>query len=147
MSTLELLNQNDGKVTMAFYERLAARGILGEIGVALLRAQKRSMRAKQYRSGKWKREAYSVKTWSIGELCKRLSVFGTVMDIVWGWKEDPAVKFEEESSWVLYVDLPDYGQVSFHSRVRGAGPDYAGEWDGEKASETRIARFCDSILA
>jgi len=43
------------------------------------------------------------------------------------------------------VDLPE-GQVSFHSLARYAGPDYAGDWDGQRKSEERILRFCDQVF-
>lgn len=55
----------------------------------------------------------------------------------WGWKPDPT---QRHAKFVLSVDLPN-GQVSFHSPVRHVGPDYEGEWDGE-----RIIEFCESVL-
>lgn len=36
-------------------------------------------------------------------------------------------------------------QVSFHSAVRLQGPDYAGDWDGKRASAERIVRYCDAV--
>lgn len=60
----------------------------------------------------------------------------------WGWGRDPAQPFAKH---VLYVDLP-LGQVSFHSESRYVGPDYGGEWDGDRASEGRVVQFCDVVM-
>lgn len=121
-----IFEQNDGKVTAAYYESLAGCGLLGRIAVALFRAQKRSARAKDYRPGKYRRAAYDVKAWSMQELCKMLLRDGAapLHGITWGWKEDPDVLFGERPSRVLYVDLPGIGQCSFHSPVRYEGEVY-----------------------
>ncbi len=42
--------------------------------------------------------------------------------------------------------LPD-GQVSFHSTERYDGPEYEGDWDGQRQSEERILAFADGVLA
>jgi len=146
MTAAQVFSQNDGQVTKAYYAELASRGTLGEIAVALFRCQKRSSRAKDYRRGKWRRAAYDVKQWSLGELCRLLSIHGESLGFVWGWKEDPAVVFGERASQVLYVDLPGFGQCSFHSPDRGEGPRYGGDWDGQHASKERIAAFCDAVM-
>jgi hypothetical protein len=65
MNAAEVLGQNDGDVTKAYYADLASRGPIGRVAVALLRSQKRSARAKVYRRGKWRRAAYDVKQWGI----------------------------------------------------------------------------------
>lgn len=141
-----VMNQNDGEVTKAYYAKLGAAGPLGQIAVALFRAQKRSSRAKDYRRGKWRRAAYDVKSWSIGELCRLLRDHGKNFGIAYGWKQDAATLFGDEPSWVLYVDLPGHGQVSFHNPDRGAGPEYDGDWDGAKgASQGRVVAFCDDV--
>lgn len=47
---------------------------------------------------------------------------------------------------VLYVEIPT-GQVSFHSPVRGAGPNYTKPWDGIKmVGPERISRFINAIM-
>ena len=51
------------------------------------------------------------------------------------------------NKWVLYVDLPNIGQVSFHSPERLAGPDYDGEWDGARLSAERIIRFSQMVYS
>jgi len=140
----DILNQNNGDVTKDYYAKLNALGVEGQIAVAVFRAQKRSSRAKDYRRGKYRRAAYDVKSWSMGELCRLLTEHGEALGIRYGWKKDPAVVFGEDPSWVLYIDLW-CGQVSFHSPQRMAGPDYPGEWCGEHASAERICKFCDRV--
>jgi hypothetical protein len=141
MNAREVLFQNDGDVTKLYYAELSTSGPYGELAVALFRAQKRSSRAKDYRRGKWRRAAYDVKSWSMGEVCRILKQLGAFN---WGWKQDPQTVFGEEPSWVLYVDLPQ-GQVSFHSPSRLSGPDYLGDWDGQRMSADRICTFCDYV--
>lgn len=140
MKAHDVFYQNDGDVTKNYYSELSKRKPLGEIAVALFRAQKRSKRAKDYRRGKWKRAAYDVKNWSIGELCRLL----LQTNINWGWKRDPKTPGYE---WVLYVELPEgYGQCSFHNPQRGLGPDFNSDWDGQHLSTDRIIAFCDYVF-
>ena len=143
MTASEVFHQNDGKVTKAFYVRLDALGPLGKIATALFRCQKRSSIAKKYRGGRYRRAAYDVKNWSLGELCKLLAAHGEDLGIVWGWREDPHQEYHNQ---VLYVETSQ-GQCSFHSAERLEGPDYPGDWDGKHASEDRIIRFADEVLA
>lgn len=143
----DVMNQNDGDLTKRYYAELTSRGPLGEIAVALFRAQKRSSRAKDYRKGKFREEAYRVKTWSMSEISRLLSQHGEQLGFIYGWKEDPKTVFGERSSYVLYVDIPGHGQVSFHNPDRGTGPDYAGEWDGVAGvAPIRIAALCDEVM-
>jgi len=140
MKAYDVFYQNDGEVTKKYYADLSWKKPLGPIAVALFRAQKRSKRAKDYRRGKWKRAAYDVKNWSIGELCRLL----LQTNFNWGWKRDPKTPGYE---WVLYVELPEgYGQCSFHNPQRGLGPDYSGDWDGQRLSAERIIAFCDWVF-
>ena len=139
-----VFDQNDGEVTKRYYAKLNACGVMGQIAVALFRAQKRSTAAKKYRGRRFKSAAYDVKSWSLSELVKILSG-NPDAGINFGWKPDPSVPFGDEPSYVLYVDTP-MGQVSFHSPNRGDGPDYAGEWDGQHASQVRIIAFCDAVF-
>ena len=141
LHSLEVFKQNDGEVTKAFYGEMNALGPMGQIAVALFRAQKRSSAAKQYRRGRFKHAAYDVKNWSISELCKLLTEHAGQCGIRWGWKQDPNTPGFE---WVLYVDLPT-GQASFHSAVRGTGLEYAGEWDGKHTSADAIIGFCEKV--
>lgn len=167
-----IFEQRDGEVTKAYYAVLCACGVMGELAVALFRAQKTSERAKSYRRSSSRRASYEVKNWSLGEVCRILSKMadcddcqgtgnfyrndvdgdflpcdtcqgkGTQQTLRWGWKHDPKTPGYE---WVLYVDLPS-GQVSFHSAIRLSGPDYHGEYDGQKLSRQRILAFCDAVL-
>ncbi len=145
MKALEVFNQQDGEVTKAFYAELNCSGPAGKLATALFRAQKRSSRAKDYRRGKFRAAAYDVKAWSMSEVCRLLKEHAVQLGIRWGWQPDHETKFAMESSWVLYVDLPQ-GQVSFHSPDRMDGPDYSGKWDRTGSSAARIIQFADSVL-
>lgn len=142
MTALDIFRQSNGEVTKAYYAELAKRGPLGEVAVALFRAQKTSTRAKKY-SPKYRRMAYETKSWSIDQVALALAKVPKPMRH--GWKQDPKTVFGDEPSWVFYLELP-HGQVSFHSPSRGAGPDYAGDWDQEHRSEERILAFCDQVM-
>ena len=146
MTAEQVFYQHDGEVTKGYYAELSKRGPLGQIAVALFRAQKRSSRAKDYKRGKYRRSAYDVKAWSMGELCRLLALHGDHLGFRWGWQPDPNVVFGDAPSWVLYVDLPSGEQVSFHNPSRMTGPEYRGKWDGVLgASERRIIRFCATV--
>jgi hypothetical protein len=140
---------SDGEATKALYAKLEHYGTTGILAVNLLRAQKCSSRAKVYRGGNsqgsYKRMSYDRKQWAIDNLCKELSTNADQLGIRWGWKEDPTVVFGENTSYVLYVDLPQ-GQISFHSPVRGAGKDYEGNFDGQHKSAERIIEYAEAIL-
>lgn len=142
----EIYRGSDGRATQILYKELEQFGTIGLIAVNLFRAQKYSSRAKVYHGGipgkgSYKGMAYDRKQWSMDQLCLILIEHAEASRIIWGWKTDPA---QEYHVWVLYVDLPT-GQVSFHTRDRGTGPDYPGEWDGEHASADRIIRFVESL--
>ncbi len=140
MTATEVFNQNNGDVTRAYYAEMNERGLMGQLAVALFRAQKRSTAAKKYRGGGYRRDAYDVKNWSLFEVCRILSQGGH--EIEWGWGHDDKTPGFEH---VLYVELPQ-GQVSFHSGNRMEGPDYEKPWDGQKGmSVKRILAFCDSV--
>jgi len=149
MTAIEVFQGSDGAVTRAYYAALEGRGKLGLVAMNLFRAQKCSTRAKHYRGGirgvgSYKDMAYERKTWSMGEAAKILMKHGDELGIRFGWKDDPGQAYH---SWVLYVDLPGIGQVSFHSAARGEGPDYPGDWDGKRLSEARIIQFCDQVMS
>jgi hypothetical protein len=148
MDAMHVWTQSDGDVTKAFYADLEQRGPIGVVAVNLFRANKCSDRAKKYRGGirgkgSYKSMAYDRKEWSIGNLVRVLGEHAAALGIVWGWKQDPA---QEYHCWVIYVDLPGHGQVSFHTGTRGKGPDYPGEWDGMRMSTERICAFCDHVM-
>jgi hypothetical protein len=143
MTVIEVFKQNNGDVTKAWYAEMNAKGKAGELAVALFRAQKRSTAAKKYR-GRFTRDAYDVKNWSISEVVRILwSPPMPFPDMEWGWAYDArAVNFEH----VLYVELPGIGQCSFHSSTRLAGPDFTGVWKPIPDSLTSILTFCDSVI-
>jgi len=147
-SVNDAYNGSDADATIAVYNRLRAIGPRGEIALNLLRACKNSERAKKYRggnkNGSYKRQAYERKDWSIGLLSDILAKFAEQEGIAWGWGYDrAAVGFE----YVLYIDLPEFGQVSFHNRTRHAGADYLKPWDGVRGlGSSRIIRFACSVL-
>lgn len=131
---------SDGNATIALYDDLRKHGPAGQIAINLFRACKCSARAKVYRGGGHKREAYDRKQWSIGNLGLTLTQHPM---LTWGWKVDPS---SFHVPWVLYIDLPE-GQASFHTEQRGLGPDYAGDWDGAVGTgPARICRFAANVL-
>jgi hypothetical protein len=151
MKAIDVYSGSDGALTTLYYAKLSQRGPIGLVALNLFRAQKCSARAKVYRGGirgkgSYKSMAYDRKSWSMGNLSDTLAVHAENLEIRWGWKEDPSTPFGERASWVLYVDLPQ-GQVSFHSPSRGKGPEYLGEWDGQRKSAERVIEFCDSIYS
>lgn len=149
MKAIHIYQTSDGELTKKYYALLKTKGIPGVIAMNIFRAQKCSFRAKQYRKRSHKDNAYDRKKWSIDQLSEILVQFGETAGITFGWKEDPNVLFggdDSKVSYVFYVDLPT-GQVSFHCRERGKGPDYNKEWDGVKlASQQRVLDFCDSLF-
>lgn len=150
MNAAAIYAGSDGAATKAYYAELEKCGVMGRIAMNLFRAQKCSARAKVYRRGSFKGMAYERKEWSMGQLVGILEahrVNGDEPAIPYGWKVDASVLFDGEPSWVLYIDLPELGQVSFHAPRRGLGPDYAGWWDGQHASEPRILALCDRVMA
>jgi hypothetical protein len=143
----EIYQGSDGEATRALYAELEKHGPRGVIAVNLFRAQKNSARAKVYRggrrgSGSFKGLAYERKGWALGLLSAHLSKHGQELGITFGWGRDNT---QPVYPLVLYVDLPQ-GQISFHSASRYAGPDYPGQWDGQRVSEERILKFCEEVL-
>jgi hypothetical protein len=140
MTALEVFKQNDGGVTKSYYEKMNGISLLGQLAVALFRAQKRSTAAKRYRGGQYRHAAYDVKNWSLSEICRVMTLIKNPFE--WGWGEDPNTP---GFPWVLYVELP-VGQVSFHSAERLQGPQFLGHWDGAKgATVERVLAFCDLV--
>lgn len=143
---------SDAVKTRRFCARLEAAGAAGRIAAHLFRAQKASERAKCYRGGvsgvgSYRDLAYARKGEALKKLCHALELDAASLSVTWGWKLDPGVTFQGKPSWVLYVDLPRFHQVSFHSPERFDGPDYRGEWDGEKnRSAWRILAFSGAVL-
>lgn len=138
MSARMAFDGSDPVETRAFLKKLEQLGAAGALAADLFRCQKSSTRAKVY-PDKYRVKAYSRKGDVIERLCKTLAA----SSLPWGWKKDSSQNYAE---WVLYVDLSE-GQVSFHSPDRWEGPDYEGEWDLQRESESRILSYCDSILS
>jgi len=124
------------------YRHLARKGPVGRLALYLFRAQKTSRRAKKYGPTSYRELSYEQKGYSLKRLCEILGEAS--LGFCWGWKRDGGPR-GSANPWVLYVDLPN-GQVSFHSALRYAGPDYEGDWDGLRASEGRILAFTDAVL-
>ncbi len=138
---LSVFQGSSGDATIALYDELRGLGPAGTVALELFRAQKSSSRAKVYRGGGFRGKAYDKKQWAMDNLARALTELGA---LPWGWKLDPKQEFH---NWVLYVDLPN-GQVSFHTAARGAGPDFAGDWDGVKdASATRVCRYIADLFS
>lgn len=145
MKAIDVYTQMDGTLTKRYYTALQQRGVAGVVALNLFRAQKTSARAKVYRKHAHKSESYARKEWSMANLCDVLEKHGKALFLRYGWKEDPNVVFDDQASYVLYVELPT-GQVSFHCPRRGKGPDYPGMWDQSKSSQERIIKFCDMVF-
>lgn len=149
MDIRAIYDGSDGEATKALYVSLATHGPIGDVALNLFRAQKASARAKVYRGGlrgkgSYRSMAYDRKNWAMDNLCRVLTLHAATVNLVWGWKEDPAAEFHR---WVLYVSIPT-GQVSFHAAGRGEGPDYPAEWDGVLGvSADRIVRWCQTIIS
>lgn len=146
MIVRDVFEASDAEATRALYRALEQRGRIGVVAMNLLRAQKASDRAKVYRGRRFVDAAYERKAWAMGQLCdvleqnRQAGLMG-----IWGWKLDPEPP--PAIPWVLYVELPT-GQVSFHARERGIGPDFPGEWDGARGlSAARIIAWAQSVLA
>ncbi len=143
MTAREIYEGSNGEATQMFYRRLEDCGPIGVVAMNIFRAQKASERAKVY-SRRFKGMAYDKKNWSLEMLVEALLKHGESLKIGFGWKQDPNPP--PGFPWVLYVDLPT-GQASFHSRTRGKGPDYSGEWDASGTSAARIVAFAQSVIA
>lgn len=142
---LAVYRGSDGDATKRLYAELEQLGPIGTIAVNLFRAQKCSERAKVYRGGGYRHEAYARKQWSMDNLCKALAQHAGTCSIRWGWKPDPSMAPDDPYRFVLYVDLPT-GQMSFHG-PRGNGPDYGGEWDGIPGQcPDRVCRWVARLL-
>lgn len=135
---------SDAAKTRALYDEMEAIGAAGRIAVELMRAQKASTRAKQYRGSRFRAAAYERKGWALEGLCDVLRDHADAYAIVWGWGVDEAQPYHRH---VLYVALST-GQVSFHAPERGHGPDFLGAWDGVRnVSTDRILRFARRVFA
>ncbi len=149
MTVLEIYAGSDGDATKGLYRELCELGIAGEVAMNLFRAQKASARAKVYRGGlrgqgSFRKMAYDRKQRAMSNLATILVQHAATLGIRWGWQQDPAT---DGFPWVLYVDIPDIGHVSFHTASRGPGPDYPYEWDrAVGASPGRIVRWCEQLL-
>ena len=135
---------SDGNATTALYKTLHEHGAAGWIAVNLFRALKCSERAKSYRGHGYRSAAYDRKQWSINNLAVCLLHHAKELGIVWGWKIDPEQRKHDQ---VIYIELPGIGQVSFHTELRGQGPDFEGEWDGARGlSPQRVCQFVCRVL-
>lgn len=141
----EVYEGSDAALTRLLCSELTKRGPAGRVAALLFRAQKSSRRAKMYGRTSYRGLAYGRKGESLRELAAALAECDAAVGVTlgWGWGRDES----SPNPWVLYVDLPLFGQVSFHSPERYDGPDYAGEWDGRRASEERIVGFCQHVLS
>lgn len=136
---------SDGEATRTMYAKLERLGAAGAIAVNVLRAQKTSERAKRYRGGGYKARSYETKQWSLGNLARLLeSAAGEAGIEAWGWRRDER---QPRHQWVLYVELPGVGQVSYHTDERGVGPSFPRDWDGVRGvGGTRACRYASFLF-
>jgi hypothetical protein len=144
MAAIEAFNAKDGGVTVGYQNELISRGKAGQLAFGLFRAQKRSTRAKVYR-GKFRGNSYDGKNEALKFVDSLLLLSGSSLDSAvsdWGWKRDHRQAMHDQ---VLYVDLKDFGQCSFHSAQAMSGRHYRGNWDSSKASVDVVLAYCDSV--
>jgi hypothetical protein len=142
---------SDAVATKRYLRNLEEHGPIGVIASNLFRGQKASDRAKKYRGGvgggdsfiRYRDLAYERKGAALASLTSALLKHAYDLELGWGWGRDTKQAF---NIWVIYVDLRREGQVSFHSPVRGEGPEYSKVWDGLHSSGERILRFCDRVM-
>ena len=67
-SARDVYELSDGALTVAYYRRLCALGLIGVIAMNLFRAQKTSSRAKAYRGRQFKQASYGTKNFSLDQL-------------------------------------------------------------------------------
>jgi hypothetical protein len=108
MKACDVYAGSDGELTKQYYRELESRGPIGVAAMNLFRAQKCSARAKVYRGGirgkgSYRAMAYERKSWSMGLLCQALAKYGTQLAIVYGWKEDPTVPFDEGATANIFM--------------------------------------------
>lgn len=139
----------NGGATQSFYHRLEKKGRIGAIAALLMRVLKASMQARVYRGGITHSDGQETSFRDLSNSRKGQCLMGlcnVLMEddcgLKWGWKRDLT---EEVAKHFLFIDLPQ-GQVKFYFNQRYRGPDYDGEWDGERKNEERIVAFCDSVL-
>lgn len=138
---ITIYQASNAAATVELYRQLAEIGPAGELAVNLLRACKKSERAKVY-TRRYKGASYDGKQWAMGEICRVLVAHPHIVP-AWGWGLDEKQPYHRH---VLYVELPN-GQVSFHTDERGAGPDYGRPWDGKPGvSAQRACSFAASLL-
>jgi len=153
MNAYHVYHGSNGAATRRLYRELKLRGAVGEVAASLFRAQKNSRREKKYgfsagRGGmSFRDRAYEQKGESLKELTELLELHGAALGVTFGWGRDEGCG----NPWVLYVEIPsgsdgELQQVSFHSPERYDGPDYSRDWDGRRASESRIIAFCQRVL-
>lgn len=144
--SLSVFQGCDSARTRKYLHHLEKQGQPGRIAASLFRSQKASSRAKVYAGGIIRSDGgfSSFRSLSFEKNSQSLQVLASLLredsaGIRWGWGHDEETP---HAPHVLYLDLPS-GQVSFHSQERFAGPHYPGNWDGERASESRIIAYCD----
>ncbi|NQU22115.1 MAG: hypothetical protein HQ567_12585 [Candidatus Nealsonbacteria bacterium] len=97
-------------------------------------------RANYHRSRCARDNDYRAKAATLRQACE----LAQQAEIPFGWQPDPA---NSQVPWVVYFDLPT-GQVSFHARSRGEGPEYEGQWDEvEDGSADRIQAAIREVLS
>ncbi len=139
---MSIYRGSDALATGKMYDRLAQRGVAGVLAVNLLRACKKSERAKVYTARDHRVASYDGKQWAMDEICSIL-VKHPALVASWGWGTDNKQTYHR---FVLYVELLQ-GQVSFHTHARGVGPDFPGQWDGKAGmSGQRACAYAASLF-
>lgn len=136
---------SNGEATKGLYSALGKLGPAGAVAMDAFRATKASARAKAYR-GKFVAAAYDKKQWAMDNLCATLTTHAAALGIAWGWGVDTSRTGGDPFVNVLYIELPT-GQISFHTRARGIGPDHTQPWDGaRRLGPDRVCRFVHQLF-
>ena len=141
MKAQEAFDSRVASVTLGYQNELIMRGEPGQLAFGLFRAQKRSTRAKQYRR-RWKSQTYQGKSDALRFVDAALTAWAELLQVQWGWATDPGQQVHNQ---ILYVEIPNVGQCSYHSERRFSAKEFPGQWDRGCSRET-VLRYCDMVM-
>lgn len=142
MRAVDAFKTKNAAETVEFQNKLIVRGEIGQVAFGLFRAQKRSTKAKEFR-GSMRRAAYDGKGEALKYLDSALALWADMLGISWGWRRDPVQAYHDQ---VLYVDLPNGRQCSFHSDRALSDKQFEGEWIKGKPVFESVLEFADHVM-
>jgi len=141
---LEAFETRSRDKTVEFQNDLLCRGRAGQLAFGLFRAQKRSTLAKTYRRHNDRQSSYDGKNEALQYLDAVLSRWGAAMKIEWGWQVDRKTEVHQH---VLYVQLTDKRQCSFHSGKCYSEKAFPDQWIPKPPVVDTVLWYCDAVLA